>query len=79
MKNPLENQTFIVLTENSTVSRYSSLQFHWHTPSEHKISGKLFDLEVHIVHKSTGTDGRLAVIGILFSLDNSPSPAPTIF
>ena len=44
MKNPLENQTFIDLTENSTISRYNSNQFHWHSPSEHRINGKIFDL-----------------------------------
>ena len=43
--------------------RYDVLQFHYHTPSEHSVDGKLFAAEIHIVHKNA--DGGLAVIGIL--------------
>jgi carbonic anhydrase len=43
--------------------RYDVVQFHYHTPSEHAVDGKLFDGEFHIVHKSA--EGKLAVVGIL--------------
>jgi carbonic anhydrase len=43
-------------------TRYELLQFHFHHPSEHLLSGKPFDLEVHFVHQ--GTSGDLAVIGV---------------
>lgn len=40
---------------------YELLQFHFHTPSEHKVDGKAYPAEVHFVHRSA--DGGLAVIG----------------
>jgi len=50
--------------------KYKSLQFHWHSPSEHQINGENADLELHIVHSIQDNDGetnQLAVLGILFS------------
>jgi carbonic anhydrase len=41
---------------------YDLLQFHFHHPSEHLLSGKPFDLECHFVHKSAA--GNLAVVGV---------------
>lgn len=43
--------------------KYELLQFHFHSPSEHKLNGNSYDMEVHLVHKCE--DGKLAVIGIL--------------
>lgn len=43
--------------------RYQLLQFHFHAPSEHTVADKLFDMEMHLVHKSE--DGSLAVVGLL--------------
>lgn len=43
-------------------TKYDLLQFHFHHPSEHLLSGKPFDLECHFVHKSAS--GGLAVIGV---------------
>lgn len=42
---------------------YQLLQFHFHAPSEHTVAGKLFDMEMHLVHKSE--EGNLAVVGLL--------------
>lgn len=44
-------------------TRYDLLQFHFHTPSEHTVGSKSFDMEMHLVHKSK--DGALAVVGVL--------------
>ncbi len=44
-------------------TRYQLLQFHFHTPSEHTVAGELFNMEMHLVHKSE--DDTLAVIGVL--------------
>ncbi len=39
-------------------------QFHFHATSEHTIDGKFFPLEGHFVFRAT--NGRLAVIGVMF-------------
>jgi len=44
---------------------YQLLQFHFHTPSEHKIDGKAREMEAHFVHKSE--QGQLAVIGVMIN------------
>jgi carbonic anhydrase len=43
--------------------RYDLAQFHVHAPSEHRVAGRSFPAEVHLVHKSS--DGALAVVGLL--------------
>lgn len=42
---------------------FDLLQFHMHTGSEHKIKGKRFPLEIHLVHAKSPSE--LAVLGIL--------------
>ncbi len=44
---------------------FDLLQFHFHHPSEHLLSGKAFDLELHFVHRSE--KGQLAVLGIFIT------------
>ncbi|MCI4625681.1 MAG: carbonic anhydrase family protein [Candidatus Magnetoovum sp. WYHC-5] len=41
---------------------YKLLQFHFHSPSENTTQGKLYDMEVHLVHKDE--NGQLAVVGV---------------
>ncbi|MFT5328049.1 MAG: carbonic anhydrase [Planctomycetaceae bacterium] len=48
--------------------RFSLEQFHVHTPSEHTIDGKRFDLEIHFVHKSE--DGQVVVVAVVASKDD---------
>lgn len=43
--------------------KYSLLQFHFHTPSEHALEGKRAAMEAHFVHRAE--DGRLGVVGVL--------------
>ena len=45
--------------------QYELLQFHFHSPSEHKMSGKSGDMELHLVHKNK--EGELAVIGVFMN------------
>ena len=45
--------------------KYDLAQFHFHSPSEHTIGGKSFDVEMHLVHKSA--DGKLLVIALMFT------------
>ncbi len=42
---------------------YTLAQFHFHTPSEHQIDGKNFDMELHLVNKDAS--GNIAVLGVL--------------
>jgi len=41
---------------------FELLQFHFHHPSEHLLSGRAFEMEMHFVHKSAA--GKLAVLGV---------------
>ena len=43
---------------------FELLQFHVHVPSEHRVNGKPFLLEVHYVHQNAR--GQLAVVGVLY-------------
>ena len=44
-------------------TKYHLLQFHFHAPSEHTVTGNPYEMEMHLVHKNA--DGTLAVIGVL--------------
>ena len=49
--------------------RYEFVQLHFHTPSEHKVDGVTYPLEVHLVHVEADTaveEPRYLVVGILF-------------
>ncbi|KAG5566690.1 hypothetical protein RHGRI_002296 [Rhododendron griersonianum] len=50
-------------------TQYELKQCHWHSPSEHSINGRRYDLEFHMVHESK--DQRVAVIGIIFKIGRS--------
>jgi len=80
---PFDNDTLRLGTEleltfaDGSQSYFQPLQFHFHAPSEHSVSGRLYDLEVHFVHtiKGSNTAGSTvapqgeipgAVIGIFF-------------
>lgn len=43
--------------------RYELAQYHFHAASEHALDGRLFAMEMHLVHQSE--DGRLLVLGVL--------------
>ncbi|CAG8542458.1 1865_t:CDS:2, partial [Diversispora eburnea] len=57
---------------------YTLSQFHFHTPSEHRINGKYFDVEQHLVFQSE--DGLNAVVGVFYDMSskNSTFMAPII-
>lgn len=44
--------------------RFELLQFEFHSPSEHMVAGKRYDLEMQLLHKAA--DGALAVVAVLF-------------
>ncbi|MBX3645576.1 MAG: carbonic anhydrase family protein [Rubrivivax sp.] len=43
--------------------RYALQQFHFHRPSEERIDGRQFEMDVHLVHRDA--EGRLAVVAVL--------------
>lgn len=47
-------------------AEYEFLQAHFHTPSEHQLSGKPFPMEAHFVHRHVPTD-TLAVLGVFLA------------
>lgn len=46
--------------------RYFLQQCHWHSPSEHTINGRRYEMELHMVH--TTPDQKIAVIGYLYKI-----------
>lgn len=57
------------MTIDGTV--YHLLQFHFHTPSENKIEGKQYPMEMHLVHKTD--DGKLGVLAVMIE-EGSENP-----
>lgn len=44
-------------------------QCHWHSPSEHSINGRKYDLEMHMVHISPNPKGnKIAVVGAFYKI-----------
>ncbi|BAT91984.1 hypothetical protein LR48_Vigan05g177500 [Vigna angularis] len=72
MINWTENAGYITI--NGT--QYNLLQAHWHSPSEHKINGIRYDLELHMVHRSLA--GNIAVTGVVSRHGNPDSFISTI-
>ncbi|MBF0568176.1 MAG: carbonic anhydrase family protein [Nitrospirae bacterium] len=44
---------------------YQLVQFHFHHPSEHTVTGKSYPMELHLVHKND--KGELAVLGVFMT------------
>lgn len=55
-----DNNTSIIDGETYTLK-----QFHYHTPSEHQVSGLNYPAELHFVHANSR--GNLAVIGVMLN------------
>ncbi|KAM0826955.1 hypothetical protein ACQ4PT_068519 [Festuca glaucescens] len=49
---------------NGTV--YYLRQLHWHSPTEHSVNGRRYDLEMHMVHQSA--EKKAAVIGVFYEI-----------
>ncbi|KAF9401924.1 hypothetical protein BGZ94_005061, partial [Podila epigama] len=62
---------------NNTVTlngkQFNLIQFHFHTPSEHRIDGRHADAELHLVHRSP-KDQSIAVISLLLEADVENAP-----
>jgi carbonic anhydrase len=56
---------------------YELVQFHFHTPSEHRVDGLGYDMELHLVHRSD--DGSNAVMGVFLRRGGSSGALAPIF
>ncbi|OCL04901.1 carbonic anhydrase [Glonium stellatum] len=59
-------------------TNYALKQFHFHTPSEHRINEEYFPLEMHMVHQATDNSSRIAVLTALFQLSANGSTTDLI-
>ncbi|WP_436494718.1 carbonic anhydrase family protein [Actinokineospora sp. HUAS TT18] len=55
--------------------RYDLVQFHFHTPSEHRFAGLATPMELHLVHRDAA--GHLLVIGVPLTV-GGPSTVDTV-
>ena len=55
----------------SRISKWKTNEFHFHSPSEHTIDGKYFDAEMHMVFQGQTYKDELAVVGLLFEVDEN--------
>uniref|UniRef100_K3YJ75 Alpha-carbonic anhydrase domain-containing protein n=1 Tax=Setaria italica TaxID=4555 RepID=K3YJ75_SETIT len=51
---------------------YHLKQLHWHSPTEHTVDGRRYDLELHLVHESA--EKKAAVIAILYEIGRGHDP-----
>ncbi|EYU41598.1 hypothetical protein ABFS82_10G043300 [Erythranthe guttata] len=51
-------------------TEFSLRYAHWHSPSEHTINGRRYDMELHMVHLNTDSNvtTKIAVVGILYKI-----------
>ncbi|KAM0286269.1 hypothetical protein ACHAQH_000998 [Verticillium albo-atrum] len=63
----------VEVVANGTLVRggktYSLAQFHFHTPSEHRVDSEHYPMEVHFVFQAA--DSSLSVVGFLIELGNA--------
>ena len=61
----------VTFKDGSKVTVWSTLQFHYHSPSEHTINGKLYDAEMHMVWQGITVPTELLVLGLIFEVNDT--------
>jgi carbonic anhydrase len=61
----------IRIKDGETVSKWQSLQFHIHSPSEHTINGMHYSAELHLVFQGITMPNELAVFGFMFDVNDT--------
>lgn len=56
-------------------TQYLLKQSHWHSPSEHSVNGRRYDMELHMVHLSSDPNvtNKIAVVGVLYKIGRPDS------
>ena len=58
----------------ASTDKFSGVQFHFHTPSEHTVDGKYYDLEMYTVHLAENWNEtakiKYAAVGLFFSVED---------
>jgi carbonic anhydrase len=57
------------LTNFTLGGEHKFWQYHFHTPAEHTVNGRLHDAEVHFVHYRLADPSRLMVVGVFLDID----------
>jgi carbonic anhydrase len=57
--------------------RFELVQFHFHRPSEERIDGRQFEMDVHLVHRDP--EGRLAVVAVLLERGAAQGVVQTVW
>ena len=70
VKVPLSEGKFYLTEYDNVTSAYDAVEFVFHAPSEHSIDGVLYDLEMQIIHKESGSDEISGILSILFDKNN---------
>jgi len=66
-KFPYSSGHLKVSLEEAAPRIFNTVQIHFHASAEHSLQGKLYELEMHIVH-SERVYGNLAVLGCIFKV-----------
>ncbi|CAL5012953.1 unnamed protein product [Urochloa decumbens] len=53
---------------------YRLKQLHWHSPAEHTVDGRRYDMELHLVHESAPPANETAVVGLLYEVGAEEDP-----
>lgn len=73
----LNLNTTIEVEVNGTTTfggnQFRLAQYHIHTPSEHRINGEYYPLEVHMVHTGVADESQIVVLALLFEMCTNTS------
>jgi carbonic anhydrase len=56
--------------------RFELVEFHFHRPSEQRVNGRSYEMEIQLVHKDA--DGNQAIVALLVERGSDSKPQPTV-